>query len=328
MEVPASRPLSRADLQRAILGHEPGLTSDEVAEQAGMPVADARRLWRALGFPEPGEEAAFGTADAEALAAIRAAAGEEGLELDTLVRMTRAVGRTIARLADWELAILNSEVERLAPDNRLGIAHHLAGTIGPQFESLLVYAWRRHMAAAVSRIELLGDHEDDQHVAEATVGFADLVSFTALTNRLDEDEIGDLVEIFESRCHDVVADRRGRVVKTLGDSVLFLADAPDEGIDIALDIIGVIGRDERLPDVRLGLATGPVVLRMGDVYGPSVNLAARLTTVARRNRVIIDEHTAELLPAAEFETRRLPARPVRGFGDIEPITVRRTRPRH
>jgi adenylate cyclase len=320
--------LSRADLQRAILGHETGLTSDEVAEQAGMTIADARRLWRALGFPEPGEEAAFGPADAEALAAIRAAAGEEGLELDTLVRMTRAVGRTIARLADWELAILNSEIERLAPDNRLDTAHHLAGAIGPQFESLLVYAWRRHMAAAVSRIELLGDHEDDQHVAEATVGFADLVSFTALTNRLDEDEIGDLVEIFESRCHDVVADRRGRVVKTLGDSVLFLADAPEEGIDIALDIIGVIGRDERLPDVRLGLATGPVVLRMGDVYGPSVNLAARLTTVARRNRVIIDEHTAELLPAAEFETRRLPARPVRGFGDIEPITVRRTRPRH
>jgi adenylate cyclase len=319
---------SRADLQRAILGHDTELTSEQVAEQAGLPVAEARRLWRALGFPDPGDEAAFGPADAEALASIQGTVSQDGLDLDTIVRMTRAVGQTVARLADWEVAILTSEIERLAPDGgRLAAAGRMVQTLEPGFESLLVYAWRRHLAAAASRIELLGD-EDTEQLAEATVGFADLVSFTALTNRLDEDEIGDLVEIFESRCHDVVADRNGRVVKTLGDSVLFLADGAEEAIDIALAIIAVIGRDERLPDVRLGLATGPVVLRMGDVYGPSVNLAARLTTVARRNRVIIDEHTAELLPPAEFETRRLPARALRGFGEVEPVTVRRTRPRH
>lgn len=324
----ADRPTTRADLQRAILGQDAELTSAQVAERAGMTVADARRLWRALGFPDPGDEAAFGSADAEALAAIQGSVDQDGLDLDTIVRMTRAVGQTIARLADWEVAILTREVELATPHGRLDEARRMVETVGPGFESLLVYAWRRHLAAAVSRIELLGDHDDDQHVAGATVGFADLVSFTALTNELDEDQIGDLVEIFESRCHDVVADRSGRVVKTLGDSVLFLADDPEEGIDIALDIIAVIGGDARLPDVRLGLATGPVVLRQGDVYGPSVNLAARLTTVARRNRVIIDEHTAELLPPSEFETRRLPARAVRGFGEVEPITVRRTRPRH
>lgn len=326
----ADRPTTRADLQRAILAQDTDLTSEQVAEVAGIPVADARRLWRALGFPDPGDEAAFGQADADALASIQGAVEQDGLDLDTIVRMTRAVGQTVARLADWEVAILTSEIERQleTEHGRLDEARRMVETIGPGFESLLVYAWRRHLAAAVSRIELLGDHEDDQHVAEATVGFADLVSFTALTNELDEDQIGDLVEIFESRCHDVVADRAGRVVKTLGDSVLFLADSAEEGIDIALDIVAVIGGDDRLPDVRLGLATGPVVLRQGDVYGPSVNLAARLTTVARRNRVIIDLHTAELLPAAEFETRPLPARAVRGFGEIEPITVRRTRPRH
>ena len=324
----ADGPTTRAALQRVILGQETGLTSDQVADRAGLPVTDARRLWRALGFPDPGDQAAFGPADADALSSIGHALDRNGLDLDTIVRMTRAVGRTVSRLADWEIAILNSEIEQLAPERRLDEARRLVETIGPEFEALLLYSWRRHLAAAVSRIELLGGHDEDQQLAEATVGFADLVSFTALTNELDEDQIGDLVEIFESRCGDVVADRHGRVVKTLGDSVLFLADSAEEGIDIALDIIAVIGRDERLPDVRLGLATGPVVLRMGDVYGPSVNLAARLTTVARRNRVIIDEHTAELLPPLEFETRRLPARPVRGFGDIEPVTVRRTRPRH
>jgi adenylate cyclase len=85
----------------------------------------------------------------------------------------------------------------------------------------------------------------------------------------------------------------------------------------------VIGHDQRLPDVRLGLATGAVVMRLGDVFGPPVNLAARLTGVARRNRVIIDQATADRLPVSDFDARPLPARPLRGFGVVEPVAVRR-----
>jgi adenylate cyclase len=78
-----------------------------------------------------------------------------------------------------------------------------------------------------------------------------------------------------------------------------------------------------MPDVRVGIASGAVIMRLGDVFGPPVNLASRLTAVARRNRIIIDQQTADLLPADQFETRRLPARPVRGFGLVEPVAVRR-----
>ena len=76
------------------------------------------------------------------------------------------------------------------------------------FEQLLVYSWRRHLAAAVARVEALGANDADLHTTQVTVGFADLVRFTALSNELDEDRIGDLVEIFESRCADVVAAQR------------------------------------------------------------------------------------------------------------------------
>jgi adenylate cyclase len=103
-----------------------------------------------------------------------------------------------------------------------------------------------------------------------------------------------------------------------------MAPSPAEGVEIAWDIVKIIGGDPRLPDVRVGVVTGPVVLRMGDVYGPAANLAARLVGVARRNRVITDLHTAEGLPVKDFETRALPARPVRGFGDLEPVAVRRS----
>jgi adenylate cyclase len=122
----------------------------------------------------------------------------------------------------------------------------------------------------------------------------------------------------------VVAAKKGRIIKTLGDSVLFVSEDPVDGMDIALSIIDVIGNDQRLPDVKLGIATGAVVMRLGDVFGPPVNMAARLTGVARRNRVITDRDTAMLLPPDRFEWRALPPRPLRGFGVVEPVAVRRT----
>ena len=94
----------------------------------------------------------------------------------------------------------------------------------------------------------------------------------------------------------MVAAQRGRVIKSLGDSVLFVNDDPIAAYDIAAGIINVIGRDPRMPEVRVGLASGAVVMRLGDVFGPPVNMAARLTAVARRNRIIIDQDTADLLP--------------------------------
>ena len=312
-------------IERAILGDAPTLTGEQVASAAGLTVEDARRMWRALGFADPGDQVAFAQKDADTLAAVARTASEAGVGFETLLKLTRAVGQTTARLADWQVATLATVLEEHQRPDPLALVE----SMGPLFDDMLRYAWRRHLAVAVGRIETMGsDDEEDFQVPQATVGFADLVGFTALSNELGEDELGDLVEVFESRCYDVVTSHHGRVVKTLGDSVLFLCEAPEQGIDTALDIIAVIGRDERLPDVHLGMATGPVVLRMGDVYGPVVNLASRLTNVARRNRLIIDQATADLLPEEQFETRPLPARPVRGFGDVEPVTVRRTRPRH
>jgi adenylate cyclase len=316
-------------LESALLGDAPQLTSTDVAEAAGVPVEDARRLWRALGFPDQGDVVAFTESDKSALAAVTGSVTSGAIDFDTAVRLTRAVGQTMARLADWQVATLASRVEELergdeATGSRIGSALRLAEEVGVPFEHLLVYAWRRHLAAAVARVEALGANDEDLHTVEVTVGFADLVQFTALSNEMNEDRIGDMVEIFESRCADVVAAKKGRVIKTLGDSVLFVSDDPVGGMDIALSIIEVIGNDTRLPDVKIGIATGAVVMRLGDVFGPPVNMAARLTGVARRNRVITDRDTAVRLPPDRFEWRALPPRPLRGFGVVEPVTVRRS----
>ncbi len=319
-----------SDLERAILGETPGLNAAEVAELAGVPADHTQRLWRALGFPAHAGEAAFTRADAEALRTVHEVVDTGALDLDTVVSLTRGVGQTMARLADWEVAILVHRIEELeagadARGSRGAAALMLVDQVNGPFERLLVYAWRRHLAAAAARVESLGNEDEDLHTVDVTVGFADIVSFTALSNQLDEDGIGDLVEVFEARCADVIAAHGGRVIKSIGDSVLFVHDDPLSAVATAEGIIATIGRDKRLPDVRLGLATGSVVTRLGDVFGRPVNLAARLTAVARKNRVIVDEATAAALPPEDYATRRMPARPIHGFGLVEPLTLTRTR---
>jgi class 3 adenylate cyclase len=133
----------------------------------------------------------------------------------------------------------------------------------------------------MSRMESVGGAQEELLTADLTVGFADLVGFTELTNRLDDDDLANMVESFESRCSDLITASGGRAVKTLGDSVLFVAEDPQAAVAIALDIVEELGPDSRLPDVRVGLASGTVITRLGDVYGPPVNRAARLTTVAQ-----------------------------------------------
>ncbi len=315
-------------LESAILGEEAVYNALEVADQTGATIDQARRLWRALGFPDRGVERAFTQADADAVSRLLRLVDGGVVDFDMAVDLTRAVGQTMARLADWEVATLVNRVQELeagdeATGSRATAALQMVEALNLPFEELLVYVWRRHLAAAVSRVEALGANEEDLHATQLTVGFADIVSFTALTNQLENDRIGDLVEIFESRCADVVAGQNGRVIKSIGDAVLFVNEDPIRAFDTAEGIIAVIGRDPRMPDVRVGLSTGSVVMRLGDVFGPPVNLAARLTAVARRNRVIVDQDTADRLPEDQFEARPLPARPVRGFGLVEPVAVRR-----
>lgn len=327
MTAPEGR-FTREQLEASILGDVPDLTGHDVAEASHIDPDVMRLFWQALGFADAGDQAAFTAGDVAALSIVSELLESDLVDTDDLVRMTRALGHTVARLADWEVATLVGRVEELeqgadATGSRLGSALRMHETIGSGFEQLLLYAWRRHLAAAVSRVEALGANDVDLHTAELTVGFADLVGFSAYSNEHTQAEIGEVVEAFESQASDAVTLHRGRVIKTLGDSVLYVAESAEAAYDIAAEIVREIGKDAVLPDVRVGLATGPVVLRLGDVYGPAVNLAARMVTVARRNRVIADQRTAELLPPESFSRKPLPLRPIHGFGEIEPVAVRR-----
>ncbi len=135
------------------------------------------------------------------------------------------------------------------------------------------------------------------------------MGFTGLTRRLDEDELGSLVEGFEAWAAGSVIALGGRLVKTMGDEVLFAALEPEVGIEAALLLAAGWGRDQ--PPVRVGLATGRVVHRMGDVFGTPVNLASRLTAFARPGSVLVGRHDRR---GGERDARRGCARPVAAVG--------------
>jgi adenylate cyclase len=305
-------------------------TTADLAKATGMSERDTRRFFRALGFPEAGREASYSDADLTVLGVVKGMVEDSEVDLDTAIRLVRAVGQNVARMSDWQVAAMASRADQVhggpGGGSRAQVRHagavRIADELSDALQLVLLHSWRRHLAAALSRLDD-DPAAGDETVTSVTAGFADLVNFSALSNEMDTNRLGELVEIFEARCGDVVAAHEGRMIKTLGDSVLFLAGTPEQAMDIASGLIDVIGGDARLPDIRIGLATGLVVTRLGDVFGPPVNLAARLTALARRNRVLADEVTVAALDPLDYETRRMTARPVRGFGLLEPVAVRR-----
>jgi adenylate cyclase len=312
------------DLERLLLGGARRWRRRDVALRAGVSQLSARKLWRALGFPNVSDtEVAFTDADVLALERVARLVRSGLVDEPTAIAFARALGQTADRLVSWQTESL---VEHLtsrtgpAPRATLERLSELSGDL----EELLVYAWRRHLAATVAWLGETAGEEELATAAPLTVGFADLVSYTRLTQRLEQRELGVLVQRFEGLASDVVTAGGGRVVKTVGDEVLFTAEEPGAGAVIALSLSEQMAVDDVVPDVRVGLAHGEVLRSLGDVYGPTVNLASRLTALAQPGTVVTDPGTAVRL-AEQPDLVLVPqrARQVRGFGQLQPLLVAR-----
>jgi adenylate cyclase len=308
-------------LERELLGGSRQYTRREVAERADVTIENARQLWRALGFADVDDDTkrAFTDRDVEALRTVRLLMDKGIIDEDTQVAMTRAMGQSLGRLAEWQVSAITSSLTD--PDGPgQGDPVKAARELVPVMETLIGYVWRRHLAATAGRLLALAGGEVDGTLA---VGFADLVGFTSLTRHVDEEELGKLVERFEQVANDVVATHGGRVIKTVGDEVMFAADAPDVAAEIALGLLEQAAAAD-LPELRVGLACGAVLARLGDLYGEPVNLASRLTTAARPGSILVDrEFGAAIENDERYVLRRVPPRPVRGYALLQPMRLRR-----
>jgi adenylate cyclase len=313
-----------AALERALLGGSRRYTRLEVAEQTGVPLERAQRLWRALGFPDvEDDKVAFTDLDVQALRTVQELVELGLIDDDTQIATTRAMGQSLSRLAEWQVSVLTGVLEDLdakSPE----VATEAARELVPVLEGLIGYVWRRHLAAAATRALA---NPDEVVARPMAVGFADLVGYTSLTRQIDEDVLVKVISNFESVASDVIAEEGGRVVKTVGDEVMFVADDAPVGAQIAVRLLEAVEAVEELPGLRVGVACGTVLARLGDLYGEPVNIAARLTSIARPNSALVDREMASALEGDNrFRLSRVPPRPVRGYALLHAMRLRRAEP--
>jgi adenylate cyclase len=305
-----------------LLGGPPHLRPPDSWLRTGADEDVARALWRAMGFAHvPDDAVALTDADVTALAAINDFLQASGISADTAIRFARLLGQTMSRVADALHSIVDQAIEEmdgLPPGENDDLMVLAAQLVNPLIEQELSYLLRRHLyAGAIRRI---AGHDLEQ--PELTVGFADVVSFTRLSGQLAETDLAQLLETFEATTADMITERGGRVIKLIGDAVLFVFDDPEPAAWLALDLVESFGGDQ--PDLRVGLTHGPVLSRLGDLFGPPVNLASRLVSYARPGAVLADQRFVDRLGDVEdLRTKSIRPRDLKGIGTTALYVLRR-----
>lgn len=320
-----------ASVADRILGPRP-YTAEAVAGEVGTTLDEIEPVWMELGFaPADRSQPLFSDRDVAIVRLLLAARHEQLVSDETAVTMARVLGQALARVAATQAQAIAAAVHDLASAGEtpapvqldggaivsgLGeLADMVTDLLVPTMEEFIEYTWRRHLLAALERYL--------QPRASEVVGFADLVGFTRLSTQIDVEAVPELVSRFQELATRQLVPHDGRVVKTIGDAVLFVFPDARRAALGTLGLLDACRADPTLPDIRAGLASGPVAEVEGDVYGDTVNRAARLVELARPATLLADEDTAlQLLDETDLVLRPLRPRRLKGLGYVRAWTVR------
>lgn len=290
-------------LERQLLQGPRKYSRRDLTEQRGIPGRLTAVYWRSLGFtPVDEDTVVFTEEDAFAIGELAGLVEDDALSERAYASITRGLGFHMGRLAMWVTEALVDEAKdggRNDAEARLAMLDSVPDLL-ETLESQVMFTFRRQLAAYAARAgsEVLHRDTDELFPLQRAVGFADLVQFTRLSQDLSGAQLADVVGRFEAAGRDIISVGGGRVVKTVGDEIMFLADTPEDGAQIAVTLAETISADPDLPPVRVAFVWGSMFSRYGDVFGPSVNLAARMESVARPGTVLVDQDTAEAVAQA------------------------------
>jgi adenylate cyclase len=297
--------LTLLPVERAIAGTGHRYTPREVAALSGLDLDLLQRYSAALGVPYPDPDAPDASeADLEAAKRTKAL-HDAGLPEDGMLQVARTIGMSIARIAESnrELALRvltqPGDTEQELANRFAAAAEHLLPLVGPT----IVYAFQAHFLEQIKR-DVIGaaDLESGEigGAVELSTCFADMVEFTRLGEEIAPEELGPIAGRLEEMA-TAVAERPVRLVKTIGDAVMLVSSDPRALTEAALALIAAAEAEgDEFPWLRAGIATGPTLPQSGDYYGRSVNLASRITGVARPGSVLLDETTREAVGEEGF----------------------------
>lgn len=319
--------LTLLTIDRSLFDAPAIFSRQEVAERSGVDPAVSVRLWRALGFPDvPDGAPVFTQESINVLSTLQQRVDawfmrrnhSEVDAVETLVQQVRALSGGFARVAE---ALSDSIVDSVEAAREGGLDDEAIAAVyteNLEWDSLariFDYVLRLQMRDAVWRKLAIDDASAARPML--SVGFLDLVGYTSLSQQLEDDELGALVSRFEELTHDTIAELGGRLVKTIGDEVMFVSEAPEITARIALRLTERTGDDAMLPEARAGIAFGSVIAREGDYYGPVVNLAHRLVELAYPSTVLTsDELHYAIADDPAFTWGRSRDRKIRDIGRV------------
>ncbi len=296
------------------------LTMAEVSAASGMHPAAVAAVHRASGMPTAGiDDAVYTVDDLEMFSLFKIAA--DFFSDAELIHFVRVLGSSLRRIAEAASEMFLRDVEApiqeggasapldVAKANLAGVqlARGATGVFDPMF--------RAHLEAATATTRRARADTHDYATTPLTIGFVDLSGFTTRSGALDPQELLRLVMTFESVSLDLISARGGRLVKLIGDEVMFSVVEPAEACIIAQGIV-----DQACTwaaGARGGVAHGLVIASGGDVYGETVNLASRITDIAVPGEVLVNEAVVQRADSLAF----LPAgrRQLKGFA--EPVRL-------
>jgi adenylate cyclase len=295
-EAVAAGRLSLLPVERALAGDGRRYTAREIAEISGVDLELLRRFSAALGVPYSDPDEPRGTeADLDAARRMKAFR-DAGLPEEGMLQVARTIGMGTSRIAEANRELV---IRTLAQpgDSEHDLALRFAAAaefMMPLVGPTVVHALQANMLEQIRRDVIATADLASGGIGgavELTICFADLVEFTRLGEEIAPEELGLVAGRLEEMA-TAVAEPPVRLVKTIGDAVMLVAAEPAPLVAAALALIAAAEAEgEEFPWLRAGLASGPTLPQSGDYYGRSVNLASRITGVARPGSVLLDAAT-------------------------------------
>ncbi len=311
---------------RAILGTE-RYTSAQVADLSGVDLEFLIEARRAMGLPiaEP-DKAAYTEADLESTRMIHATR-EAGISDEEILDLLRVLGRGLSQAAEslralpLKLALQPEVSEQELAERYTQVASELYPLLDPLLHNLLALHLRHAaQSEAVGAMERSGGRLPGSR--EVAICFADLVGFTRLGEEVPPDELGRLAARLETLATEV-AEPPVRLVKTIGDAAMLASVEPEQLLDAALRLLAAADAEgQDFPQMRAGAALGPALPRAGDWFGRPVNLASRITQVARPGSLLVER---EVRRSARGDYHWSNAGEHHLHGIREPVTLFRAR---
>jgi class 3 adenylate cyclase len=288
-------------------------TFREASEQHGVPLELLVVVREAIGSAEPGADDLVREDELRILPLIELQISK-GFRLEVVERWLRVYGESLRRVAETETEWWRTEIQMPELEAGRSVSEMLEVTnqLGEQINTLTdqallaiyraqqEHAWHENFIEDVEgALERAGLR--DRSGLPPALCFLDLTGYTRLTEERGDEAAAELASRLSSLVRQRAERFLGKVVRWLGDGVMFYFREPGPAVSAALEMMEDVA-EEGLPTTHVGVSAGPVVVRGGDYFGRTVNLASRIADYARPGELLVSQEVVDAadLPDVEF----------------------------